>query len=391
MDTTFFLPFNLPQKTVDQLAAAWQYSQPSFPADGVYFLQENYLRQMADMAGLCPAAVPVFMECGAKMRGDEALARLAWHCHWMKHVASRDIQEIGVPWTVTPLDCTFFPAIVNLAAFPRIQAWYRQRGIPEAILRESLSVVNVWTQYYFEKHGRWGCDKTWMSHHVVPRIFRLHRLEFEFSSYHSPFKIYRHNGDGRLAILAPPDQKVFADGFFCQKDQMPSFTTTFSETETSVTGYPALPNGRLARETVVLPLTEWSPFVQPGDPMLAVHIPAVDPLDYDECRAAIEQARDFFPKYCPEFKFKGFVCGSWLLDPTLQDFLPKTSNIVRFQSLFNLYPSPDGNDWQTRERVFGDPDLPLDQVPLKTSLQRIVHDQILNGHRFRSGSMILPR
>ena len=92
-----------------------------------------------------------------------------------------------------------------------------------------------------------------------------------------------------------------------------------------------------------------------------------------------------------EFHFKGFACGSWLLDPTLQDFLPKTSNIVRFQSLFNLYPSPDGNDWQTRERVFGDPDLPLDKVPLKTSLQRIVHDQILNGHRFRSGNMFLPR
>ena len=101
--------------------------------------------------------------------------------------------------------------------------------------------------------------------------------------------------------------------------------------------------------------------------------------------------RDFFPRYCPEFRFKGFACGSWLLDPTLQDFLPKTSNIVRFQSLFNLYPSPDGNDWQTRERVFGDPDLPLDKVPLKTSLQRIVHDQILNGHRFRSGNMFLPR
>ena len=390
MNTNILSQLELSREAIDQLNATWQYSQPSFPTDGVYFLQEGYLKKMADMACLCPEAVPVFMECGAKIRGNESLARLAWHCHWMLHTASHELQEQGVPWRVTPLGCTFFPAIVNLAAFPHVEAWYKQRGIPENILRDSLSVVNVWTQYYMEKHGHWGCDKSWMTHHVVPRIFRLHRLEFEFSTYHSPFIIYQNNNDGRLAILAPPDQKVFLDGFFCQADQSLSFMTTFTETDTYVKGYPALPNGRLADKAVTLPLNEWSRFVQPGDPMLGVHIPACDPLDYDECKAAIEQARDFFPRYCPEFRFKGFACGSWLLDPTLQDFLPPTSNIVRFQSLFHLYPSPDGNDWQTRERVFGDPDLPLDKVPLKTSLQRLIHDKTLEGHRFRSGNMILP-
>ncbi|MBP5672587.1 MAG: DUF5596 domain-containing protein [Victivallales bacterium] len=391
MNTKILSQLELSQEAIDQLNATWQYSQPSFPTDGVYFLQEDYLKKMADMACLCQEAVPVFMECGAKIRANEALVRLAWHCHWMLHIASHELKEQGVPWRVTPLGCTFFPAIVNLAAFPHVQAWYKQRGIPENILRDSLSVVNVWTQYHKEMHGCWGCDKSWMSNHVVPRIFRLHRLEFELSTYHSPFIIYRHNGDGQLAILAPPDQKVFSDGFFCQEDQSPSFTTTFTETDTSVTGYPALPNGRLANKTVTLPLNEWSLFVQPHDPMLGIHIPACAPLDYDECKAAIEQARDFFPRYCPEFHFKGFACGSWLLDPTLQDFLPPTSNIVRFQSLFHLYPSPGSNDWQTRERVFGDPDLPLDKVPQKTSLQRLIHDKILEGHRFRSGNMILSR
>ena len=390
-DTSCLSQFDLPADVIGQISAAWQYSQPSFPSNGVYFLQDDYLRKMAEMTKLQREAVPAFMECGAKIRGNEALARLAWHCHWMLHIASRELQELGVPWRIKPLDCTFFPAIVNLAAFPHVEAWYRQRGIPESILRDSLSVVSVWTQYHLEQTGRWGCDKAWISHHVVPRIFRLYRLEFELSSCHSPFKIYRHDGDGRIAILAPPDKKVFSDGFFCQADQPPAFTTTFTESDTSVTGYPALPNGRMASQSVTLPLKEWSLCVRPGDPVLGVHIPAVDPLDYDECRAAIEQARDFFPRYCPEFKFKGFACGSWLLDPTLQDFLPKTSNIVRFQSLFNLYPSLDGNDWQTRERVFGNPDLPMESVPLKTSLQRIVHDQILKGHRFREGEMFLPR
>ena len=271
-DTSCLSQFDLPADVIGQISAAWQYSQPSFPSNGVYFLQEDYLRKMAEMTKLQREAVPAFMECGAKMRGNEALACLAWHCHWMLHIASRDLQELGVPWRIKPLDCTFFPAIVNLAAFPHVEAWYRQRGIPESILRDSLSVVSVWTQYHLEQTGRWGCDKAWVSHHVVPRIFRLHRLEFELSSCHSPFKIYRHDGDGRIAILAPPDKKVFSDGFFCQADQPPAFTTTFTETDTSVTGYPALPNGRMASQTVTLPLKEWSLCVRPGDPVLGVWI-----------------------------------------------------------------------------------------------------------------------
>ena len=61
------------------------------------------------------------------------------------------------------------------------------------------------------------------------------------------------------------------------------------------------------------------------------------------------------------------------------------------RSAARVKPHVDGNDWQTRERVFGNPDLPMESVPLKTSLQRIVHDQILKGHRFREGEMFLPR
>ena len=132
-DTSCLSQFDLPAEVIEQISAAWQYSQPSFPVDGVYFLQEDYLRKMAEMTKLQQEAVPVFMECGAKMRGNEALARLAWHCHWMKHIASHELQELGVPWRITLLGCTFFPAIVNLAAYPQVEAWYRQRGIPEAI------------------------------------------------------------------------------------------------------------------------------------------------------------------------------------------------------------------------------------------------------------------
>ena len=64
---------------------------------------------------------------------------------------------------------------------------------------------------------------------------------------------------------------------------------------------------------------------------------------------------------------------------------------MRFQSLFQLFPAPKANDWQHRERVFGNPDIPLDQAPQKTSLQKILKREILNGFRFRSGLGVILR
>ena len=107
-DTICLSSFDLPADVIGQISAAWQYSQPSFPSNGVYFLQEDYLRKMAEMTKLQREAVPAFMECGAKMRGNEILARLAWHCHWMLHIASHEVQELGVPWRIKPLDFSIF-------------------------------------------------------------------------------------------------------------------------------------------------------------------------------------------------------------------------------------------------------------------------------------------
>ena len=180
-------------------------------------------------------------------------------------------------------------------------------------------------------------------------------------------------------------------GYFAQDDQKADFTTTFTLTDTTVTGYQVQSNGRLAYEPVTLSLADWEVAFQEGDKMINVHIPACAPLDFELTRDSFRICREFFAKYFPGFAYKGFQCGSWLLDSSFSRFLPQTSNIVLFQSLFHLFPAPKATDWQHRERVFGNPDLPLDQVPQKTSLQKILKREILNGFRFRSGLGVILR
>lgn len=80
-------------------------------------------------------------------------------------------------------------------------------------------------------------------------------------------------------------------------------------------------------------------YITPG--ILEIHIPAKDSLDFEACKASIAAARVFYKTYYPESKFEKITCHSWLLDSTLKNFLPQDSNILKFQSLFNITREDD--------------------------------------------------
>ena len=389
---------NLPLAAQEEWSYNWDLSQACYPEDGPFFLKERFLEDVAYTGGLRKEAQPAFFASGAQIRSSEQLSRLAWHCHWLAHVAPPELRGKASPWSSAageariPAGNTFFMAIVAMSALPRIRAFYHEHGIPESILRASALALDIWAENFFEKHGVWGCDHApWICQHTVPTLFRLERLEFQFGEYKSPFKVFRCKTTGKVAIMAPEGLGATADGFFTQKGEEPAFTTTLEMNETEAKGFIATDDGHLAGAPVALPLVEWEQIFHEGDKMINIHIPACAPLDYEACKAGIKMARDFFPRYFPAFDFKGFQCGSWLLDISLKDSLPPTANIPQFQTLFNLYPAVNGNDWQIRERVFGNPDLPIEQVPQKTSLQRIVKQRIMDGHKYRSGACFLPR
>ena len=119
--------------------------------------------------------------------------------------------------------------------------------------------------------------------------------------------------------------------------------------------------------------------VRVGDPVLEVHIPRRGPLDPQACAESLAAAPAFFAKYFPEHHWKCFTCNSWLLDDTLQEILPASSNILQFQNLFTQVAKVPSDviggfvfRWKaTREQVL--------EMPAETSLKKAIVD------RFRSG------
>lgn len=123
---------------------------------------------------------------------------------------------------------------------------------------------------------------------------------------------------------------------------------------------------------------EYETVDEKGVKSIQVHIPADAVMKQSELRKSYLDARQFFAKYYPEYAEADMLCGSWLLSPALKDLLPENSNILSFQKAFEVnhvdYESNGFIRW-----VYKREDIPWEQLPEDTTLQRRVKAYILNG------------
>jgi hypothetical protein len=71
-----------------------------------------------------------------------------------------------------------------------------------------------------------------------------------------------------------------------------------------------------------------------GSPQIALHIPGTGPLTPASVDSSLALIDPFVSAHFPEYRTRLRTCTSWLLDPQLRQYLPPTSNIIRFQDRF---------------------------------------------------------
>lgn len=126
-------------------------------------------------------------------------------------------------------------------------------------------------------------------------------------------------------------------------------------------------------------------FLRAGESALNTHIPGGHgPLTDDACDLSFARAADVAGQF-PE-QVVGFACHSWLMDTQLLDYLPPTSNIVRFQRRCTQFTDRERADWAPIEYVFhrryDGPEVPaslLNELPQRTTLQRAIVTHLRNG------------
>lgn len=248
----------------------------------------------------------------------------------------RDMGEIGKGWeppVFPPSTGTlgrFFHVYVFVAALPYVRAYHRERGIPEEVSRRTLADLGRHMAVHRRRRGTGGLlFPWWLALHFHGELFQLGRLQFQ-----------------RALLGQRTGRAVAAAGL------------------------------------------RWGP----GDHCLSLHIPDFrGPLTPSACERSLALARSFFAEHYPDERHEIAVCHSWLLDPQLKRYLPADSNIIRFQDRFELaYEETTPDDGVPVGFVFGDPELPVQDLPRRNSVERAVVDHLRSGGHWYGGHGWFP-
>jgi hypothetical protein len=374
-------------------------SRKTMPDAGLAFLAPDAVAESCELAGFPEEAVPDLQSAADRIAADPDLMRLAWHCHYLlchsKSYPRGDarswpsLEDLLGEWAGA------FYLLIALSGVPQARAFHQSRGIPEQVARDTYSDTSLWAEAYKERHGVWGVDThvlPWLFNHLSGELYRLVRLQFMQRPFRQKLQVFRHRVTREVRVLAEEGVRYRGDGQLDGTggvfDPETGWTSRLLMDQDRVTGTLIRPTGIALPGEVCLPLDAWERILAPGDPILEVHIPAGNRMDFGACGDSFCLAVDFFPRYFPDRPFKGFCCGSWLLNTQFQDMLPPDSNIVRFQKEFYLFPIFSSGR-SGFERIFGRDIKGLSEAPRDTTLRRAVLDHLQAGGYLRGGGGLL--
>lgn len=383
------------------LRPEWEASQQSMPEGDLFFLDAEFLSDACRAAYLDEEVGKVVGTAARRTAESPVLRALAWHFHYCAFVMDDYPGETVHDWpsldTALGEDGGLLYLAVLLSGLPMMQRVHGEHGVPAEVTRDTILDLKLWLDGRKEEdpESQWGLEGFniwWLRHHFRGDLYRLGRLQFQFGRLGKEIRVFRHRDSGVVAALSEDGIRYRADGGRAVEEEEGCWVARLEEGEGETTGCPILPEGRAMQRDVTLRHEEWRPVLAGGQPVLYIHIPAGGPLAHDLCGESFRSAADFFPKRFPERPFDAFCCHSWLLDAEMQDLLPESANMVRFQREFYLFPIRMRSNYLLARVFDGVPD-DLTQAPRNTSLQRALLDHVLSGQTLRpigGGCFLLP-
>lgn len=244
---------------------------------------------------------------------------------------------------------TYF-LVIALAQVPFAEARHAARGIDATITRRTMADLSVWARHFAKQVGARGITPDildWSQRYLRGDLLRIESLQLELMALTGRIRVLR---DRRTGVLSAVDLEGRAID---------------------------LATGEVTSERPSHEPSAWELVLEPGTPVLDMHVPADSMLSLRRVASSIRAARAVFARLQPEVHPVAVAGEAWILDPQIRDLLPHNTGIHALQSACRLYPSalPEA---KTIRRLFG-PDvqradlaaLPRDPM---TSLQRAVVD-----------------
>lgn len=380
------------------LLSGWDESQGALPPGTPFFLERSYVLDAGRQAALRPELVDAMVRGAQRIATDNWARRLAWHVYHRLFVApasSREVQGWPLPTALLDEDAGLLYLLALFGGLHTLCELYHTHHVSDQVASDTLHDVQRWADHYARRHAGMGIaagNLPWLLHFLRGEIYALGRLQFEPGKWDLDARVFRHAATGEVTALSEDGVRYRADG---QRDGAGGvwdsdgvWTARLDLGVELVTGYRIGPNGQVHPQEVRLARSEWQEALGPGDPVLNVHIPVGGRLEVDACRESLQEALRFFPEHFPHLPFKAFACDSWLLDTQLEEWLPASSNLVRFLRQFYLVPVVSSG-LAAFDYVFDGIPPDLRKAPRDTTLRRVLLDHVLAGDHLRGGGGFL--
>jgi hypothetical protein len=241
-------------------------------------------------------------------------------------------------------EASLFYLHAALQRLPLTEQKYSERGLSEELFVATLRDIGVWVQHAYNLVGYYAIGNfSWIWRHLEARLFRLGGMQFMTTQFSGNVKGFYNRKEDIILFLCGEGMELRANGDMqgvCNKEKTTDgFVTEYVESEDYFIGNPITPIGKALNKQVKLNRNEWEKVLDKDDALLEVHIPRDTAFDMASLKETYAQAKEFFATYFPEVETKGMVSHSWLFTPQLREMLRPTSNIVKFQQQFYLYPT----------------------------------------------------
>ncbi len=372
----------------EAISVGWDVSAAAAVDETPHFLQSEYVAQTCRDLRMSDDVSRAIAQAAERITSDRHLVRLAWHAYWMAFEADPPRGPIS-QWPslkgIVEAPGDLFYVVVSLGAYPKLRAAHARRRIPGKIVNLTLDRFVRAIETYHAKHGEYGLGVpsfNYLRLMFAGELYQVGRLQFHYNPFRGRLKVYRRSSDRATVALSEPGIVYRRDGELYLESRGDTsdgvWTSSWNETDESVTAHPIRPFGKGLPEPITLSKKEWECVLGPGDAVLQIHIPGGSPMDFAACGRSLEEAERFFGEYFPEHGFKAFACDSWLLDIQLEVMLPERSNLVRFLQEFYRFPTR-GTTQSALRWIFGEPPEDLTKAPKDTTLRRKVIEHVLGG------------
>ncbi len=367
-----------------------------FDTQGCEYTDPAFYDRLGDQYNILKTHRADYKQAAAEIGKDENLSRLLLLLCTVvqdRPHALTEFPEFSMP--VAPdggraIQYDMLPALMMCAACDHTYALLTARNLPQKHIDYGMNRLDAMISTFKERNNNAPGAKAWTWYHrtaVDALLYKTGRLEIEVNMTFTDSAIVFEDSlcKGRTVAMATGGlyhRSGHVLGTKHYEDAEGAFEPTVAEDAFGWTGHIFKENGLLSPEKTVLEKSRWVKCLEPGDPVVALHIPPGGGMTPERVDEAFAEAVAFLAEYFPEFPYKGFRCTSWILDPHLIDILGEDSNLGQFIKRFNLMCMKSaGRD--ALNYVFLHPDpatAVIEDLPEETSLQRKLKKVYLSGN-----------